>query len=123
MAYDKFENFKRPDDMNIVDNINELERLNKHIKHFDMELPTGALAYKVLKSANISNQKQQLIHATTVTLTYDNMKRQLKAIFDSSTTSTDSERIDVKSEPIFYVNKHTDGRYQDSKDSSRDGPG
>ena len=59
MAYDKFENFKRPDDMNIVDNINELERLNKHIKHFDMELPTGALAYKVLKSANISNQKQQ----------------------------------------------------------------
>ena len=58
-----------------------------------------------------------------MTLTYDNMKRQLKAIFDSSTTSTDSERIDVKSEPIFHVNKRTDGRYQDSKDSSRDGPG
>ena len=122
MAYYKFEIFKRPDDMNIVDNINEFERLNKQIKHFDMELPTGVPAYKVLKSANISNQKQQLIHATIVTLTYDNMKRQLKAIFDSSTTSTDSERIDVKSEPIFYVNKGTDGRYQDSKESSRDGP-
>ena len=42
MAYDKFENFKRPDDMNIVDYINEFERLNNQIKHFDdMELPTG----------------------------------------------------------------------------------
>ena len=40
MAYDKFENFKRPDDMNIVDYINEFERLNNQVKHFDMELPT-----------------------------------------------------------------------------------
>ena len=47
MAYDKFENFKRPDDMNIVDYINELERLNNQIKPFDMELPTGVLAYKI----------------------------------------------------------------------------
>ena len=53
MAYDKFENFKRPDDMNIVDFINEFERLNNQINHFDMELPTGVLAYKVLKNANI----------------------------------------------------------------------
>ena len=49
MAYDKFENFKRPDDMNIVDFINDFERLNNQINHFDMELPTGVLAYKVLK--------------------------------------------------------------------------
>ena len=49
------------------------------------------------------------------------MKRQLKAIVDSSTNSTISESIDVKSEPAFYLNKNTDGRYQNSKDSSRDG--
>ena len=91
MAYDKFENFKRPDDMNIVDYIKKFERLNNQIKDFDMELPTGVLAYEVLKNANISNQKQQLIQATIVTLTYGNMKRQLKAIFNTSTISTNSE--------------------------------
>ena len=42
-----------------------------------------------------------------MTLVYDNMKRQLKAIFDSSTISTDSERFDIKFEPVFYVNKDT----------------
>ena len=56
MAYDKFENFKRSDDMNIIDYINESERLNNQIKQ--MELPTGALAYKVLKNANLSNTRQ-----------------------------------------------------------------
>ena len=110
MAYDKSENFKRPDYMNTVDYINEFERLNNQIKLFDF-----------FKNENISNEKQQLIQATTVTLTYDNVTRQLKAIFDGSTISTDSESIDVKSEPVFYLNKGTDGRYQDLKDSSRDG--
>ena len=78
------------------------------------------LAYKILKDANISNEKQRLIQATTVTLTYDDMKRKLKAIFDCSTIYTNSESTDVKSEPVFYLNKGTDGRYQDSKDSSGD---
>ena len=59
MAYDKFENFKRPDDTNIVDHMNESERLNNQIKHFNMELPTDVLAYKVFKNANISDEKQQ----------------------------------------------------------------
>ena len=49
MAYDKFENFRRSDDMNIVDYLNEFERLNNQIKHFEMELSKGVLTYKVLK--------------------------------------------------------------------------
>ena len=56
-----------------------------------------------------------------MTLTHDNIKKQLNIIFDSSTISTNSESIDVKSEPVFYLNKGTEDRYQDSKDSSRDG--
>ena len=47
-------------------------------------------------------------------------KRQLKFIFGSSTISANSESIDVKSEPVFYLNKATDNRYQDLKESCRD---
>ena len=49
MAYDKFENFRRSDDINIIGYINEFERLNNQIKYFEMKLQTGILAYKVLK--------------------------------------------------------------------------
>ena len=90
-----------------------------------MELPTGVLAYKVLKNANLSNEKQQLIRATVVSLTYENMKKQLKAIFDSSTSSQSSGGIDIKSELVFYTSKtndsesHKDNTNQYLKDSYR----
>ena len=103
LAYDRFENFKRPDEMTIVDYINEFERLNNKIRQFDMILLTGILAYKVLNNTNISSEKEQLIRATVVSLTYENMKKQLKAIYDSSSAN---ELVDAKSEPVYYANRH-----------------
>ena len=79
-AYEKFESFERPVDMNIIDFINEFERLYNNIKKYDMELPTGVLAYRLLKSVGISEDKQQA-RATLPSLTYDCMKKQLKAIY------------------------------------------
>ena len=58
MTYDQFENFKRPNDMTLVDYINEFKCLNNKIRQFDMALPTGVLAYKVLNNANIFSEKQ-----------------------------------------------------------------
>ena len=49
-----------------------------------MELPDGVLAYRLLKSANISKEKQQLARATLTELTFTNMRKQLKAIHDSA---------------------------------------
>ena len=45
--------------MYIADYINDFERFNNQIKHYDMELLTGVITYKVLKNANVSNVKQQ----------------------------------------------------------------
>ena len=56
LAYDKFETFKRPIDMSMVD----FERLNNNIKKYEMELPTGVLTYRLLISEEISEDKQQL---------------------------------------------------------------
>ena len=44
--------------MSIVDYLNEFERLYNQIKHYDMELTTGVLAYRALKNANITHEKQ-----------------------------------------------------------------
>ena len=41
----KFESFKRPVDMNIVDFIDEFERLYNNIKKYETELPTGVMDY------------------------------------------------------------------------------
>lgn len=54
--------------LNFIDYINELEQLNNQVKHLEIELTAGVLAYEVLKNGNISNEKQQLIRATAVSL-------------------------------------------------------
>ena len=99
LAYDKFETFKRPVDMTIVDFINEFERLYNNIKKYEMELPTGVLAYRLLKSADISEDKQQLARATLPSFSYECMKKQLKAIYDN--LSQEISTTPVKVEPTY----------------------
>ena len=90
MEYDQFKSFKQPHEISIVDYINKFECSNNKIRQFDMILTTGVLAYKVLNNANISSEKKHLIRTTIVTLTYENMTKQLKAIYDSSGNSVNN---------------------------------
>ena len=57
LAYDKFETFKRHIDMSMVDFINKFETFYKNIRKYEMELPTGLLGCRLLKSAEISEDK------------------------------------------------------------------
>ena len=50
MASNQFKNFKRLDNISIFDSINEFECWNNRITHFDMDLHTSLLAYKVLNT-------------------------------------------------------------------------
>ena len=85
-----------------------------------MVLPNGVLAYKVLNNANISPEKKQLIRATVLTLTYENMTKQLKAIHDSSGNSVNSnDNFDNKCEPVYYADKSLDYSHQAPKDGYR----
>ena len=106
LAYKKFEFFQRPTDMNIIDYLNKFERLFYDIQRYEITLPSGVLAYWVLKSANLTPEKQQLAWATITELTYENMKKQLKAIHDSS-SSNSVDSSEIKSEPTF-VNETKD---------------
>ena len=56
--YEQFETFFRPETMNVVDYINEFERLYNRIEEEQFKLPDGVLAYRLLKSANMSVEKQ-----------------------------------------------------------------
>ena len=72
-AYDNSEHFQRSPEMNMKDFISELERLYNKIRVFDMELPDGVLAHRVLKSANLSTENKKLAKATIKELTHKNM--------------------------------------------------
>lgn len=99
-AYDTFERYQRPVDMGMTDYINNFERLYQKAKHFKLDLPDGVLAYRLLRSANLSDTHAQLARATLPSLTYNNMQQQLKKIFSDGTVQS-KPLASVKIEPTF----------------------
>ena len=73
--------YRRPEDMNTKEFLNNFEHLYNKLKVYQMELPDGVLAYHVLNSANLSEENKKLAQATITTLTYKSMTQQLKKIF------------------------------------------
>ena len=69
-----------------------------------MELPPGVLGYRLLKSVEISEGKQQLAGATMSSFTYDDMKKQLKAIYGNlSTNEIKGSTTNINVEPTYKV--------------------
>ena len=66
-----------------------------------MGLPSGVLAYKLLKQAGLSESHEQLARATASELTSENMKLQLKKIFGDITKLPLLESVKVQ--PIMQV--------------------
>ena len=54
-AYDTFERYQQPVDMGMTEYINTFEHLYQKAKNFKLELPDGVLAYRLLRSANLSD--------------------------------------------------------------------
>ena len=93
--------------MSMTEHLNEFERLKSKIESYKMSLSSDVLAYRVLKSANLSEQHEQLARATISVLNYDNMKAQLRKIFVDSHKDDGflSDLLSLKSEPqdSFFV--------------------
>ena len=81
-AYESFEQFRRPTEMGITEFLNAFERLNNKLKKHNMTLPEGVLAYRVLKSANLTTEQEQLARATVTDITYKAMCDKLKSILE-----------------------------------------
>ena len=81
-AYERFETFHRSNSMGMTDYINEFEQLNQKLVLYGMQLPSAVLAYQLLKNANLPKDKRDLARVTVNELTYNAMKKQIKAIHD-----------------------------------------
>ena len=108
-AYDKFEKFQRPSEMAISDFIIEFERLQCRTKHYGMTMSSPILAYRLLKSANVTEHHEQLVRATVNELTYEEMKDKLKKIFGHKPDFSTSDSVQIKSEPTY---ESSSGNYE-----------
>jgi hypothetical protein len=119
-AYERFEKFKRPSEMSVTEYIITFERLNNKLTAKNIVLPEGVLAYRLLKSAGLTTEQEQLVKATVGEFTYKAMCAKLKSIFgdtqkkqDDPTTDAIQHLPDVKSEAMYaeevYYNQRNYG--------------
>ena len=104
LAYQTFENFKRPSEMLMKDYLVKFEQLYTKMKDHQMILPDGVLAYRVLNSANLTTDQMTLCRATMTELKYRERVKQLRLFADSMTSGhvNNPSRIQPKVEPVFY---------------------
>ena len=72
-ALESFETFKRPPNMSIHTYLNEFEKKWFKIKTHGTLMSDDLLAYRLLRSANLSSCHEELIKATIAALQYDLM--------------------------------------------------
>ena len=97
-AFEKFEIFKRSNETPINDFILKFEKKYHKLKSYGTTISDDLLAFRLLKSANLSPADEKLAKGTAK-LEFDAMKDQLKKLFseNSSFPSSNMERVeDIK---------------------------
>ena len=59
ISYETFEKYQRPSDMSVCDYLIEFDRLTARLSDYEIKLPEPVLAYRALKSVNLSQENEQ----------------------------------------------------------------
>ena len=87
--------------MSIDNFISDFERLYNKINAYKIELPDPVLAYRVLKSANLTQAKVELVRATLTAMTYKEMLSQLRKLEDI-VVSKPENKVKEEAEDVLY---------------------
>ena len=99
-TYEEFENYKRPVGVSMKEYCSEFQRKVKKVEATGTKLADVVLAYRLLKSANLDESEIRLLKATTDKMTYADMTKQLKWVFNSEDNkAVSSSGVRIKEEP------------------------
>ena len=108
-ALESFETYKRKSNTSIRDFLTEFEKRYHKTKSHGTVWSDDLLAYRLLKSANLTTRDEQLVKATIGELKYETVKTKLTKIFTDTNEvpTSDFNNINIKSEPTFHTQNLT----------------
>ena len=83
-TYSNFISFNKKDDMSMTDYILVLENLYQKMMQYEMKLPDAVLTFKLLDSADITDDEHKLALTVCIDLNFERMKSALKRLFSKS---------------------------------------
>ena len=103
-ALDNFETYRRPHNVSISEFVIEFDKRYNKTKTLGTNISDDLLSYRMIKSANLSEQDEKMVKATCK-LTYVDVKSKLKSIFGDAGCSL-STKSDIKKEEAFEVHTY-----------------
>lgn len=113
-TYDTLECFRRSADMSMTQYMVKFDVLYQRAKAYGNQLTQPVLAYRLLKGANLTQDKEQLARATCTKWDYETLKIQLKKIYDEQAANTlsvegavggtEESNVNIKQEPVDESN-------------------
>ena len=101
--------------MSIQAYLNELDKRFFKTKSHGTVMADEILAYRLLKSANLSSYHEELVKATMRDLQYDIMKDQLKTAFSDASRQIPAKSDDIiNTEEAFMAEERNYLSFQDS---------
>ena len=135
-AFDEFIKLRRKPSVSLKDFLIDFNLKYHRIENFDMKLPDGVLAYLLLTSVNISNEKMELCRATCPHLRYDDMRETIEKVGVGSTENQTKQltftpmgqgtsnsggdstsQVTIKQEPVFVAENNSAQRINNDYDS------
>ena len=89
-AYETFENYRRPPGTSLEDFLIDFGQHVARLKDFNILLPEPVLAFKALKSADLTLDNKKLVKATVSELTLFSMSGQLQKIMHKHSSDDSS---------------------------------
>ena len=99
LYFDDFIEFKREDDSDIIQYIEEFERKAEKLKAVQCVIPDTILAHTLVKNAGLSEEAKATIRATAADLTFTAVKKTMLKVY-SKTFGTKSTSHDYSDRPI-----------------------
>ena len=110
-ALERFEQYKRPNELGISQFILEFEDLHDKVKQFNVNYPDVVLGFKLMKAARLSPENEKLVRATIATGKFSSatVTEQLKKVINDENSCTES-KLPIKEEGATAL-------YQENEDA------
>ena len=122
VAMKTFEQYTRPKGTSLDNYINEFEKNHNRLKLHKIVFPDQFLAYRLLENANLEQSKNELIRTTISTLSFKEMKTQLRKLEDiivNASSSVNTGAV-IKSEPDdVYFSRSNNNGYRGGRGTGR----
>ena len=91
--------------MNINNYIFEFEHLNEKMLQFNLKLPNNILFFKLLESASLQDNEEQMALTLARDLKYESMKLALKRISLNVQSNSENNEMNIKQEELSFTRR------------------